>query len=140
MRRLIGAAFSLTNADPARGAAEVMPPEMKFSARSSIFSAMDPSIGGPALNPATREPRRFKTVRVLALMSAATVVALGALAGIVWYAFGDLDLSTNGYIALTLGAIGTAIVCVGLMFLVFFSAESGYDDEVGKFPKRAGRK
>ena len=73
-------------------------------------------------------------------MSGTTVLALGALAGIVWYAFGDLDLSTNGYIALSLGAIGTAIVCVGLMFLVFFSADRGYDDEVGKFPKRAGRK
>lgn len=72
-------------------------------------------------------------------MSAATVLALGALAAVVWYEFGDLDLSTNGYIALSLGAIGTAIVCVGLMFLVFFSAESGFDDDVGKIPRRAGR-
>lgn len=117
-----------------------MPPEMKFSARSPILSRTDPSIGGPALNPPPRETRRFKTANLLAVMSAATVTALAVLAGVIWYAFGDLELSTNGYIALSLGAIGTAVVCVGLMFLVFFSADRGYDDEVGKFPKRAGPK
>ncbi len=69
-------------------------------------------------------------------MSAAAVLALGALAALVRYEFGELDLSANGYIALALGAFGTAILCVGLMFLVFMSAAIGYDDEAGKLPKR----
>lgn len=81
--------------------------------------------------------RRFRLWRALAAMSAAAALALGALAAVVRYEFGDLDLSTNGYIALGLGAFGTAILCVGLMFLVFMSAAIGYDDEAGKPPQRS---
>ncbi len=86
------------------------------------------------------ERKRFAFPRLLAVLIAATVLALGALGVFVWFEFGDLDLSANGYIALVLGALGTAIVCVGLMFLVFFSAQGGYDDEAGKMPKPGGRK
>ena len=62
-------------------------------------------------------------------------VALLVLIGIALYVYlyvGDLGLSTNGYIALVLGAVGTAVVMVGLMSLVFFSHRQGYDDEAGE--------
>ena len=53
------------------------------------------------------------------------------LAGIVWIVFelmaSDNTMSAQGWIALTLGSIGTAAVAGVLMWLLFQSGRRGYD-------------
>ena len=56
------------------------------------------------------------------------VVALLALGVYTWTSLGPVEMSTNGYIALVLGAIGTVALGVGLMVLLFYSNRRGYDD------------
>lgn len=64
-------------------------------------------------------------------------IALGALlllaliwAGWVWLSLGAADISTDGFIAMALGIVVSIAVGVGLMWLVFYSARKGYDDQV----------
>jgi len=52
----------------------------------------------------------------------------GAFAYHLWIQFGDVEISTNGYIALAAGAVATAGLGIGLMSLVFYSSRRGYDD------------
>jgi len=65
-------------------------------------------------------------------MAAAILLAFAGLGVYAWREFGDVELGANGYLALILGAGFTAVVGVGLMALVFFSAYRGYDDDIGK--------
>jgi hypothetical protein len=74
--------------------------------------------------------------RRVAVTGAAALAVLGGLAVYVYVAVGDLGLSVNGYIALVAGAVGTAVVAVGLMSLLFFSDRQGYDDAAAKPPGR----
>lgn len=60
----------------------------------------------------------------LALLGACTAVAY-----YVWDSLHGVDMSTHGIIALLLGAIFTLGLGAGLMYLVFYSARKGYDDE-----------
>ena len=66
------------------------------------------------------------------LFIAAALLGLLTLAGFgayqTWSAMGDVTISTNGWIALGLGALATLLLGAGLMFLVFFSSRHGYDD------------
>ena len=66
---------------------------------------------------------------LLLALGALLVLALG-WAGWVWFSLGDADISTDGFIALTLGVVFSILVGVGLMALVFYSARKGYDDQV----------
>ena len=59
------------------------------------------------------------------------VVAALAVGVYIWDSLGGADIGINGYIALTLGVIGTAGLGGGLMALVFYSNRHGYDDDVG---------
>ena len=45
-----------------------------------------------------------------------------------WVELEDVAISTNGWIALGLGALATLVLGAGLMFLVFYSSRHGYDD------------
>lgn len=51
-------------------------------------------------------------------------------AGWIWLSLGDAEISVHGYVALTLGVVGSLVVGCGLMVLVFISARSGHDDQV----------
>lgn len=64
---------------------------------------------------------------LLALLFASAAVAWWA-----WVELGEVDIGLHGTIALAGGAIATLGVGVGLMWLVYYSARKGYDDEVGK--------
>ncbi|MFZ0694598.1 MAG: hypothetical protein WAN51_10695 [Alphaproteobacteria bacterium] len=56
------------------------------------------------------------------------VLSLTGIGAYAYFGFDSLDLSVNGYIALTLGIVGTAALGSALMALVFFSDRSGIDD------------
>ena len=67
------------------------------------------------------------------------VLSLAGIGVYAYFGFDSLDLSVNGYIALTLGIIGTAALGSALMALVFFSDRSGIDDYASAASKRRGR-
>ena len=74
------------------------------------------------------------------IVGAATfVLTLGGIGTYAYFNLDSLDLSLNGYIALTLGIIGTSALGSALMALVFFSDRSGADDEAAAASKRRGR-
>jgi hypothetical protein len=50
----------------------------------------------------------------------------------VWSSMPDVEIGVSGWIALVLGSVLTIAVGGGLMFLVFYSARHGYDDQDGK--------
>jgi hypothetical protein len=62
-----------------------------------------------------------------------TILAFGGVFGaVVWWAFGAWDsvpdmMTTNGFIAMTLGIVLTIGLGAGLMALVFWSNRKGYD-------------
>lgn len=45
-----------------------------------------------------------------------------------WISLGDVDISTNGWIAIILGVVVTLAVGGGLMALVFYSSNKHYDE------------
>jgi hypothetical protein len=61
-----------------------------------------------------------------------TAILVGSVvwASWIWFSLGNAEISVHGYIALTLGIIGSLVVGCGLMALVFISARSGHDDQV----------
>ena len=66
----------------------------------------------------------------------ALVVGMAAILGLagfgaweVWGALRDTDISTHGWIALSLGVLVTFGLGAGLMFLVFYSNRQGYDEQ-----------
>jgi membrane-bound ClpP family serine protease len=66
------------------------------------------------------------------------IVALGGLAVIaiggamwMWNQLEGVAISPMGWLALVLGIVVASAVGGGLMFLVFYSAHHGYDDEIG---------
>jgi hypothetical protein len=70
---------------------------------------------------------RFALNLFLALLVAA--VATWGFAA-VWAAIGGGDLSIHGWIALSLGVLGTVGLAWGLMTLAFKSDREGWDDRV----------
>lgn len=81
-----------------------------------------------------------------ALLTIIVLLALlGASVGVAWWAWreiGDVEISTNGLVALALGAVLTFGLGAGLMALVFLSDRRGYDeqayrpDELPPLPER----
>ena len=63
-----------------------------------------------------------------------TLLALLALAaGFAYYVWDDLagaEMSTHGWIALGLGVVFSVGLGGGLMWLIFYSARKGHDDNV----------
>src|SRR4051794_34157414 len=64
----------------------------------------------------------------------AGAVALGFVAAVLavvvflWNQLGDVQISTAGWVAMTLGALVTVTLGIGLMALVFISNRRGYDE------------
>ncbi|HYM03524.1 MAG TPA: hypothetical protein VET85_11305 [Stellaceae bacterium] len=76
----------------------------------------------PSCETPTPQPRR--AVIAASLLIAAMVAAVGVYA---WFSLDDSEVSDSGYVALALGVLGTIVLGVGLMALVFFSDRYGYD-------------
>jgi TRAP-type C4-dicarboxylate transport system permease small subunit len=77
----------------------------------------------------TKSPR---SRRIDSLLIAGLAVAALAIVGFLslrsWISLGDVDISTNGWIAIILGVVVTLAVGGGLMALVFCSSRKHYDD------------
>ncbi len=58
----------------------------------------------------------------------AALAVVGFLSVRSWISLGDVDISTNGWIAIVLGVVVTLAVGGGLMALVFYSSRKHYDD------------
>ena len=56
------------------------------------------------------------------------------LGGTGWFMFegmragGDIEVSTHGYIAMTIGVVLSLAIGIGLMILVFYSSHHGFDE------------
>jgi len=72
-----------------------------------------------------------KSRQSLILIAVVLVVSAAAVGVYVWRSLRGLDIGANGYIALSLGVIGTAALGAGLMALLFYSNSHGYDDAAG---------
>ena len=73
----------------------------------------------------------MKTLVTVAILLG-LLAASAAIAAIVWFQLGDVEMSIHGYIALGLGAFVSLALGAGLMFLVFYSSRHGHDDDVGQ--------
>lgn len=75
---------------------------------------------------------RGRIVRLLlALLLAGFVAACAtALLALAWSAIGGAELTMHGWIALTLGVVGTVLLAWLLMALAFKSDREGWDDQV----------
>ena len=71
------------------------------------------------------------TLGVILSLLALLAVAAG-FAWYVWHELGDVEMGLHGYLALGLGISATLILGIGLMWLVYYSHRSGFDDEVGR--------
>jgi hypothetical protein len=68
---------------------------------------------------------------MLVLLGAAVLAGLSVAAmGWGWEAMGASPMTVHGWIALSIGAVGTALLAAGLMLLAFHSNRSGHDDRV----------
>jgi uncharacterized membrane protein len=68
---------------------------------------------------------------LLALLLAGFVAACAtALLALAWSAIGGAELTMHGWIALTLGVVGTVLLAWLLMALAFKSDREGWDDQV----------
>jgi ABC-type siderophore export system fused ATPase/permease subunit len=62
---------------------------------------------------------------LLALVAAALILTAGG-----WARLAGIEMSMAGIVALVLGSLLTLALGGGLMFLVFYSARQGYDEQV----------
>jgi hypothetical protein len=86
-----------------------------------------------------RGDNKSRLRHALIVGTATFLLSLGGIGTYAYFALDSLDLSINGYIALTLGIVGTAALGSALMALVFFSDRSGIDDEAAASNKRRRR-
>lgn len=75
-------------------------------------------------------PAVLLTVVLGTLLLASAAVSLW-----VWNQLGDIEMGTQGYIALGLGVLATLVIGGGLMGLVFYSSRHGYDERAGQDPE-----
>ncbi|MEJ6789159.1 hypothetical protein BrevBR_06370 [Brevundimonas sp. BR2-1] len=70
--------------------------------------------------------RLLRNLLIAAVVSAAAT----GLIGLFWKAIGGGDLPLHGWIALSLGVLGTVVLAWVLMGLAFKSSREGWDDQV----------
>ena len=69
------------------------------------------------------------------------IITLGGLAVVavggafwMWNQLDSVAISPMGWFALVMGIVVASAVGGGLMFLIFYSARHGYDDDIGNQP------
>ncbi len=62
------------------------------------------------------------------ILAAGSLTAAGAIALRLWIDLGDVEISRNGWLALTAGGLLTLALGGGLMALVFLSSRRGHDE------------
>jgi hypothetical protein len=82
------------------------------------------------VTPANQE-RRLRARRSFALAAAVLLFCLVAILIYGWFMLRDSALSTVAVIALGGGVLLTLLLGIGLMSLLFYSHNEGYDDDVG---------
>jgi membrane protein YdbS with pleckstrin-like domain len=78
------------------------------------------------------QERRLRARRSFGIAVAVLLLCLVAILIYGWFMLRDSALSTVAVIALGGGVLLTLILGVGLMSLLFYSHNEGYDDEVGR--------
>ena len=78
--------------------------------------------------------RLLRHVVIAVLVSAAAV----ALISLSWRAIGGGGLPIHGWIALSLGVLGTVLMAWALMGLAFKSSREGWDDEIDNSRRTGG--
>ena len=93
---------------------------------------MAASTPGPWGSPAPPRKGPGPRGRVMLILAGAAVLAGLSVAamGWGWEAMGASPMTAHGWIALSIGAVGTALLSAGLMILAFHSHRSGHDDRV----------
>jgi len=65
----------------------------------------------------------------LVVFFAAFLVVAALYSWHVWSSMPGVEIGASGWFALVLGSVLTLVVGGGLMFLIFYSARHGYDDQ-----------
>jgi membrane protein YdbS with pleckstrin-like domain len=78
------------------------------------------------------QERRLRARRSFGIAVAVLLLCLVAILIYGWFMLRDSALSTVAVIALGGGVLLTLILGIGLMSLLFYSHNEGYDDEVGR--------
>jgi hypothetical protein len=80
----------------------------------------------------SNQDRRLSARRSVRLAAAVLVLCLVVVLIYGWFTLRGSGLSTVAVIALGGGVLLTLILGIGLMSLVFYSHNEGYDDDVGR--------
>lgn len=77
----------------------------------------------------------YPSKSTLTLVAAFLIVLIAvALASFyVWQEMGVIALGFHGWLAVSLGSLGSIILGAGLMWLTFYSHRAGYDEKSGEF-------
>ena len=83
--------------------------------------------------------RALRLVRNIVIAAVVSTAATG-LINLFWKVIGGGDLPVHGWIALSLGVLGTVVLAWVLMGLAFKSSREGWDDQVDNTldPGRSG--
>ncbi|MDB5617407.1 hypothetical protein [Tardiphaga sp.] len=81
------------------------------------------------------EPVKSSQTQKLTIGQAVLLLALFTMlvfavvwASMAWSSAEGVEMSIHGWIALTLGVVFSLVIGCGLMFLMFYSSRSGYDE------------
>ena len=80
----------------------------------------------------TNAERRLRARRSFTLAAAVLLLCLVAILVYGWFILRGSELSTAAVIALGAGVVLTLLLGIGLMTLLFYSHNEGYDDDVGR--------
>lgn len=72
--------------------------------------------------------------KVGVIVAAVLSLSVMSVAVYLWLSLGEVDVGVPGYLALIAGGLGTLGLGVGLMALVFYSHNAGFDDRAGGRP------
>jgi hypothetical protein len=75
---------------------------------------------------------KWQDIKWPVVFSATCIAIVAVILAALWLSgvFGDMEMSLNGVIALTLGVTLTVFLGVGLMALVFYSGRNRHDELV----------
>ena len=75
--------------------------------------------------------------KILIAILLALVIWAGWVGIIGWNLESDVQMDGHGYAAMIIGIVGSLVVGIALMVLVFYSSRKGYDDAAGHNSERS---